>query len=203
MVPSQYHDFFVASAGVAGTLIGLLFVAVSVNPRWDDDDPDRQLEFAIRAGLAFVALSNTLVVALFALVPSTNLATPAIAASTVGLSSSLALAYMIVRAEGTVRRVWKLLLIGVQATTFLLQLVTAANLSTHPHSASDLQNLAILSVVFFLIGIHRAWELIGATETSLLHTLSVAIRERNAIRSATIRGDPAAPDIQDLPPEDR
>ena len=195
MVPSQYHDFFVASAGVAGTLIGLLFVAVSVNPRWDDDDPDRQLEFAIRAGLAFVALSNTLVVALFALVPATNLATPAIAASTVGLSSSLALAYMIVRAEGTVRRVWKLLLIGVQASTFLLQLVTAANLSTHPHSASDLQNLAILSVVFFLIGIHR----LGLIAQQPLHTLC----GHPARQLSLTTWHPAAPDIQDLPPEDR
>jgi hypothetical protein len=35
MVPSAYHAHFGGCASVAGTLIGLLFVAISVAPRKD------------------------------------------------------------------------------------------------------------------------------------------------------------------------
>jgi hypothetical protein len=68
VVPASYHDFFSACATVAGALIGLLFVAMSISParlsgRSAEDDHQ------VKAATAFSALVNTLVIALVTLLP--------------------------------------------------------------------------------------------------------------------------------------
>jgi modulator of FtsH protease len=63
--PELWHDFFVASAGAAAALTGLLFVAVSINL-------ERILEYEglpERALETLVALLATLTASLFALAP--------------------------------------------------------------------------------------------------------------------------------------
>jgi hypothetical protein len=75
VVPVSYHDFFGGCATVAGALIELLFVAISVSPEklaGDKASADHQ----VKAGAAFSALINTLVIALVALMPGTGLSAP-------------------------------------------------------------------------------------------------------------------------------
>ena len=86
MTLEPYHDFFVACAGVAGALIGLLFVAISLNPE-KVTGPNADPRLQVRATAAFSALLNPLALALFSLIPDTAMITALFVVSLSGLLS--------------------------------------------------------------------------------------------------------------------
>lgn len=178
MVPSSFSAFFAASAGVAGALIGLLFVAISVAP--GASDRQQRLELDIKAGVAFSALTDALVLALFALIPGISLATPTMSVAATGFASCVALGIVLIRAEGIAHRRRQVRLLAIQSVVFIYQFVVGVQLSGQPDQQSNIRTLSILTVVFFLVGIARAWELIGARDTGLFHAVRDAIHERSA-----------------------
>ncbi len=190
MVPETFTAFFAASAGVAGALIGLLFVAISVAPALSD--PQQRLIVDVRAGVAFSALTDALVVSLVALIPNVSLGVPALIAATGGFASCVALGIVLVRADGVDHRGRQLRLLGAQSVVFVYQFVTALQLSNDPHDQSAVRTLAVLTVVFFLVGIARAWQLIGARDTGLVRTVRAAIHE-HSVPPVSAEPEPPAP----------
>ena len=88
MVPVSFHEFFGACASVAGALIGLLFVALSVSPE-KLTGAHARAEHQVRAGAAFSALVSTLVIALAALLPRASLAQAGIVVAAAGLATTI------------------------------------------------------------------------------------------------------------------
>ena len=158
---SDFHDFFLASAGVAGSLTGLLFVAVSIaHDRLSA--PDVAQISQVRAATALTAFLNGLAVSLFALIPGIGAGWPAFAVAVSGLLFTAAAWLSLVRVRGTqpggVRD--GAFLTGL-AVALVFELIWGLRAARHPAESGPVETIAVLVIVCFLIGIARSWELIG------------------------------------------
>jgi hypothetical protein len=192
VVPASYHEFFSGCANVAGALVGLLFVAISVSPE-KLTGADATIGFQVRAAAAFSALVNALVITLFALLPGTNLGIVALITGVSGLGSTAGIALFELR-DAKLRQVREALLTALLVVLYGYQIDSAVRLLANAADTDALQGVAIIVVVCFLSGIARAWELLGGRQTGIVHT-AIAIK-----RSAATAG--RGPDHAERTPPD-
>ena len=189
MVPEGIRDFFAASAGVAGALIGLLFVAISVSAeRLNREEAVAQVH-RIRAVAALTAFINAISVSLFALIPGQKIGITSVVVAGTGLLFIAASLLSLVRVRhlrwSTVRDA--VFLIGL-AVVFVLQLISGLGVIADPGNSGDVNTIAVLVVCCFLIGIARAWELIGGPSMGIAHEVTALVRIH---RRGEVPGDEA------------
>ena len=178
MLPDSLQDFFVATAGVAGALIGLLFVAISVAQdrlTSENADPIHQ----VRASVALTAFTNALTISLFALISNGGIGWASISVGIVGVlfvAGSLVSLLRERKAHGTALRD-ATFLVG-QLVVFGLQIRYGLRLIANGHDTDAAQAIATLVVVCFLLGISRSWELVGGPSFSFLGQSFAFLRER-------------------------
>ena len=170
VLPGSYHDFFSACATVAGALIGLLFVAISISPA-KLSGPIAEKDHQLKAAMAFSALVNTLVIALVTLLPGASLSLAVIILASSGLSSTAGLIIVLLRDTRLRIRLDELILPGVLLLLYSLELAIGIELAGAPRAAGNLSSLGGLCIGFFGFAIARAWALVGARSSSLLATV--------------------------------
>jgi hypothetical protein len=193
VVPDDVHDFYLGSAGVAGALIGLLFVAISVSAARLSGEGAQV--HRIRAAAALTAFLDTLAVSLFALIPGHTLGPTAVSAGGSGIAFVAASLLSLVRLRqvrwSTIRDA--LFLVGL-TVVFVIQILQGVDLLSRPGDADAVDTIAILVVVCFLVGISRSWELMGGPSFGITHEVVAMVRGREPARaqpedSGAVTGD--------------
>jgi hypothetical protein len=180
VVPENIHDFFVACASVAGALIGLLFVAISVAAERLAREEARAQIHRIRASAALTAFVNALAVSLFSLIPGHKIGPTAVAAASSGIVFVAAALLALIRRHqlrrGTLPDL--VFLLGL-LVTFVVQLINGAEVLAQPANYGAVYTISSMVVICFLIGIARAWELIGGPSIGITHEVTALVRSHH------------------------
>lgn len=173
MIPASFVPFFSISAGAAASLIGLLFVAVSVAPA-RTVGKDAPISRRSVAENAFTALLNTFLVSLIALAPSAplSLGVLAITGGTI-LSSVRSLVLMLGRRRKEpsftlVSALRQLVLPLSMLVIYVLEFKWGVDVF-HLARLNDEACGALATILITLEGlaIVRSWELIGAQRNNI------------------------------------
>ncbi len=159
MVPQDLIGYFTTSAAVAGSLVGLLFVSITL--RYESIlGSSADFRSRLSAGAAFTGLVNALTISLWALIPGTSLGYVAVISGVVSLARTLG------RHAHELRLGHSLMLsFGLSAGVYLVQIVDGAYLIAQPRSSGLVDTLAYTLFGSFASALGRAWQLLQPRES--------------------------------------
>jgi len=176
LTTESYRELFTAVATCSAGLTGLLFVAISVSPR-DGRPAQPAVIHHVRAASALVAFTNALTVSLFGLVPGNSAGKAAIAVGAVGILFTAASVRSIVtsRDVSAKQALRQAGLITLLLAAFGAELGCGIGVTINRTAVFGPELLGDVLITMLLIGIARAWELVGARDTGILSSLAVLV----------------------------
>jgi hypothetical protein len=171
VVPPNFANFFVASAGAGAALAGLLFLAITVGTV-KSVGSGAPVERRSVSSSAFLGLINAFFISMAGLIPDTNLGITAFLA---GLASAVLMAF--VGRELALGQPWRaaarrVALIALSVVLYLLECWRGVQLLGNPSDAAPVTALASVLLIVYAVAILRVWELVGAERRGVLGQLS-------------------------------
>jgi hypothetical protein len=195
VVLGNFRGLFEIIATSAATLTGLLFVAMSVEKSGTKTHPAVIRDF--RAAAALLAFTNPLTVSLFGLIPKTNIGYPAVVLGVIGALFTVAGTRTIMSLpELRGHRRPQLTLIVILLVAFGFELVFGMALILNANRTTAVATIGDVLVTSLLIGIARAWELVGDWDTGIVSSIGLLVGHRPVTHNA------AAASTEPTPPED-
>ena len=188
MMQQEFDTFFATSAGASAALIGLLFVAVSRAEPGSVFGREARADRHASAAGAFTGLADAFFVSLGALIPGANIGGIVLVVGAVALLGTLGLARELWRRRFHGRRAGRgaVLVLG-GFVVYGLQLWYALSLLRTPSDKHYLSALAFLLLGAYVVGLGRAWELLGAPQRGVL-TWLLSPREQDDAGRESERG---------------
>lgn len=183
VVPGDFSNYFLGSAGASASLLGLLFVAISLAPERIIGRESSPLPRA-QAASAFTALLGAFFVSMVALIPTSNLGYPGAIMSVIGITNTLSLGRHFSRVWHVRGERWGIVLLFGSLFIYAYQLWYSADLLLHSHDVSSVKGLAYLLLGSYAIGLGRAWELLGAQHEGLLTLFGITGEQNEATADA-------------------
>lgn len=189
MVPQEFIAFFAASLTADGALIGLLFVAIAIEPERTFGDAAIQ-ERELAASGAFTSLVNAFLVSMIALIPDLNIGWGVIFIAGVSLLNIMIhAADKLRRGQRTFNR--SLLYTISALMLYGLEIFYSVQLIQQPHNLDALFTLIIVLVVTYAVALTRAWTLLSGENRSLRIIVTDAIKWRSSRAPTTTPAESA------------
>jgi len=164
-----------------------------VTPRQPPGTPDRVIQ-QVRAAAALLAFTNALAISVFSLVPGTHVGYPAVSLGLIGIAFTAA-AIRSVWESGATRSL-QLRQVGLAVLLLLIlgtELASGITLLAGSGGGTSLEMIGYALATSLLVGIARAWELVGEWNTNLMASLAMLARGTHVLH------DTASPRDQEEP----
>ena len=175
MIPDAMDNYFFASTGASATLVGLIFVAISLWPR--EKMRGAPPVWRAVAGGSFLAFFNAFIISLCALNTSLNLGWPVLVLCLLGIGNSLLLGLPLLKPTPD----WKehlsviianRVMVFISLAVYLVEGYFGLRLLLVPADALAVEGIAQVLLFLYALGLIRAWELLGVEQIGLRRWLN-------------------------------